>query len=269
MDSKPLTAKSGFTLVELLVVIGIIALLISILLPSLNKAREAARSVACLSNIRQAGIGLAGYVQANRGFMCPMRSLDNVAGPGESATLDGVTYTQAYRWPISTNWNHPGFFPDPPRDSDGFLGAHIGGAATRKPILGCPSVAEEATLTTANYFGTTYNLFVFRAKTFSLNIYYMTDFLASNTSSVVGPPIPITRIKRPSELIYMAETIGFSPGAYSPDLIDSFGVGIDQEQVHTPTPRHNGKFNALFVDGHAESGTLDDLYVDEHWVNKP
>ncbi|MFG0248490.1 MAG: DUF1559 domain-containing protein [Phycisphaeraceae bacterium JB051] len=70
-ESTPVWASRGrgFTLIELLVVISIVALLISILLPALSKAREAARLTQCSTNVRQVGIGMIMWAGNNKDYL--------------------------------------------------------------------------------------------------------------------------------------------------------------------------------------------------------
>ena len=70
--AKPgIMKKSAFSLVELLVVIGIVALLMGVLLPALSSAREQAKTVQCLSNLRQLGLAAQRYVLLYKGY-CPI-----------------------------------------------------------------------------------------------------------------------------------------------------------------------------------------------------
>jgi prepilin-type N-terminal cleavage/methylation domain-containing protein len=71
----------GFTLVELLVVIAIIGVLVALLLPAVQAAREAARRQQCMSNLRQLGIGLANYESANGAYPPAMEFSSSVGNP--------------------------------------------------------------------------------------------------------------------------------------------------------------------------------------------
>jgi prepilin-type N-terminal cleavage/methylation domain-containing protein/prepilin-type processing-associated H-X9-DG protein len=94
MKRRCLSPEFAFTLIELLVVLAIIGVLAGLLLPTLGRAKEAARSAACLGNLRQVGIALQLYVQDNNNRLPVMRDrlFDTNVAPSTNAmaTIDLV-----------------------------------------------------------------------------------------------------------------------------------------------------------------------------------
>ena len=132
----------GFTLVELLVVIGIIALLISILLPTLNRARESANSVKCLSNVRSIGQANVGYANDNGGSLPWGDWIATSTGNGgrpRNGTANEVHY---FRWySLLDNYMNPS------RTHGGYVLQTPAGyqfeADSYNPVYQCPSTGSE------------------------------------------------------------------------------------------------------------------------------
>jgi len=92
--------RDAFTLVELLVVIGIIAILIGLLMPALQRARQQANSTKCKANLRDLGIGLRNYEINNKGWLFPVgppNPLDPRIPP--KPTTYGTNVSPDERWP--------------------------------------------------------------------------------------------------------------------------------------------------------------------------
>lgn len=87
----------AFTLIELLVVIAIIALLLAVIAPSLQKAKEYAKRTLCMSNARQTGLGLKAYAQNNDDNLIPMRDQNGTIEATTPMPWEGVVaYSPTY-----------------------------------------------------------------------------------------------------------------------------------------------------------------------------
>jgi prepilin-type N-terminal cleavage/methylation domain-containing protein len=99
MKAQATHSRSGFTLVELLVVIGVIAVLIGMLLPSLNKARQAANLVDCQARLRQMGAAIEMYVTTNKGLL-PWGAIAHTTpnNTWSDGTIPNANYQETVTW---------------------------------------------------------------------------------------------------------------------------------------------------------------------------
>lgn len=130
----------AFTLVELLVVIAIIGILVALLLPAIQAAREAARRSQCINNLKQYGIGLLNYHNSNNSFPKGWLAKGSAEGYYANANTKLLPYLEESSLHSVYNQDIP-WYDQPPRPNDAALkNVHVGDLAIA--MFNCPSTGE-------------------------------------------------------------------------------------------------------------------------------
>jgi prepilin-type processing-associated H-X9-DG protein/prepilin-type N-terminal cleavage/methylation domain-containing protein len=247
-------SSGGFTLVELLVVIGIIAVLISVLLPALSKARKQAQAVTCLSQLKQIGLGMSLYAQANRDFM-PYAKFNPTA-------TDKVNYSDAFS--NSTDSTKPVFhwfsavskyMGKESKVDTNITASDVGLADTVARVLkSCPDWASQEITERTSTTGYGMNVYAFRPKNDNLTTFH------------IFRPIKQSQLRPASEIVLISDSDNWllyvtSSGTstrksgspwFPPNTSTASQINTLRYSAGSPF-RHGKNANYLFCDGSARA----------------
>lgn len=259
----------GFTLIELVVVIATIAILASLLLPALTRARASAHSAKCKSNLRQLGLGLRMYVDDNAGYP----QMIHFGAPWAGWAL-----------PLNQYLNQPLVQTNSPLKR--YL---LGSAPWPAGAFLCPSDKRIVWHGTGGSYG--YNTYgaIFASypilgastdqirggKNENLGLGGYGRFL-ENSGPTFPAPVRDSAVRVPSEMIALGDAYGVCYGMLDAkpaprplfDVYETFGDLAREQASHSPSSpikatgqtRHQGRLNMAFCDGHVEALRVDDAY---------
>jgi len=214
--------KKGFTLIELLVVIAIFAMLMSVLMPALAKARAQGKAVVCLSNLRQMFIASQSYA-ANHDDYYPSAYLP------DPDPLDALMVTRAWDFVTAEDWNTKEVISEPGIlwESDG-----VG------EIQQCPSFKGKSN-TKEEYSGYNYNVsYIGHGYTETTKMPVRVSDVANGASNAIF-----------GDGQYYDGANKFMRSPFPEDGVDEFSFRAAGTQGY----RHSNKTNVAWCDGHVSS----------------
>lgn len=213
---RPRASRRGFTLLELLVVIGIIAVLAGLLLPALLSARESGRRARCVSNLRQLSLAMVVYTDDSNGKLPPFFGGTIVTnGGGNGIHLKVHTHGK---------WSMPSCI----------------GPVNNLALLTCPSDKQPAKISTFDTSGTAIQVPCSYTYNFEL---YMT-----------GTPITAVELAK-ILLVYDGNANkDLQSGVWYANINPTKKYkDVDRVNSNSIVRRHTKRFNGVFLDGHCES----------------
>ena len=232
MRRSALGRSRGFTVVELLAVVGIIVVLVGILLPALNKARQQANTIKCHSNIRQIYCAIAMYVQETRGGVLPIPPTLGERAPFFAVQMKAPGW---YNFSVGTIWPEVAT-----------------GVTARQRVFNCPSEGSERIAGTRLGAADPAH-----SRNFSYNFNFYMRGNMSGQISIGGTRYPgwtgvkMSRVIHPErKLLILEQELPVEAAALT-------GVGNPlpppaPQSINLLTTRHQGMPNVGFADGHVE-----------------